>query len=102
MCVNGMKEVKVPKFLGSIEDRINELTAWTDKEVDMKSLSDIGLNLDTRILKVNYRAAVVLEVVLVIAVLIAIAILFSSEVREFAVEMFSTVFGSSPAMSIVG
>lgn len=50
----------------------------------------------------GFRAAVVLEVVLVIAILIAIAVLFNNEARAFAAEMFSTVFGSSPALSIVG
>ena len=50
----------------------------------------------------TYRAAIVLEVVLVIAILIEIAILFNAEVREFAVSLFETVFGQNPAASILG
>lgn len=68
----------------------------------MKGLYGFGSGLHPNIVKERYHAAVVLEVVLVIAVLIAIAILFNSEVRAFAVELFNSVFGSSPALDITG
>lgn len=68
----------------------------------MKDLLGMKFRVNSKISGGSYRAAVVLEVVLVIAILIAIAILFNAEVRAFAVDMFSTVFGSSPAASIVG
>ncbi len=48
------------------------------------------------------RGSAVLEVVIVIAVIMAVALLFNSELRSFAGSLFTSVFNDSSVLDVIG
>ncbi len=48
------------------------------------------------------RGSAVLEVVIVIAVILAVALIFNTQLRAFANSLFSSVFQDSSIMEVIG